>query len=109
MIQLRPDFTYMDRTSKRKRETDQQDASSEDEAEAGPSTAQQVTVKFKQAENERWKKAAASSFKTLQRKSQEEPWVTGKWHMEGSAISEVIRVLFYSPYFSHILLFRFKN
>lgn len=105
MVQMRPNFTFMNNKLKRKRETEHSNVSSEDEEEAGPSTAQQVTVKFKQSENERWKKATVNSYKTLQRKSQEEAWVPCKWHTEDSATSEVIivseflNIKFYSCYF----------
>lgn len=105
MVQMRPDFSYMDSTLKRKRETEQSNVPSEDEEEAGPSTAQQVTVKFKQAESERWKKATANSFKTLQRKSQEEAWVTCKWHTEHSATSEVICNCYQSVCFFFVVCF----
>lgn len=86
---MRPDFAYLDKSSKRKKETAAADAES-DEEEAGPSSARQVTVKFKQPENnERKKKAIENSFKTLQKKSEEEAWIPYTWHNENSTFSEV--------------------
>lgn len=89
ILQFRPDFTYLDKSSKRKKETAAAEAASDDE-EAGPSSVRQVTVKFKQLENnERKKKAIETSFKTLQKKSEAEAWTPYTWHTQDSTFSEV--------------------
>ncbi|CAG9857067.1 unnamed protein product [Phyllotreta striolata] len=85
VFQFRPSFPYMEKSLKRKKENDSEEL---DEEEAGPSTAQQVTVKFK-SNDERWKKGDAKSFKALQARSAEEPWVECKWHNEDSTFSSI--------------------
>ncbi|KAJ8957437.1 hypothetical protein NQ318_004917 [Aromia moschata] len=60
MFQFRPHFPYMDKGVKRKKEAES--AAESDEEQAGPSNAQQVTVKFKQ-NDDRWKKSRENSQK----------------------------------------------
>lgn len=76
----------MDRTLKRKKEDSD---SEEDEEAAGESSAQQVTVKFARNETEQMKKARENSFKTLQEKSAQEPWIECSWKSLKSTESEV--------------------
>lgn len=71
-----------------KRKKDAESNNDSDEEEAGPSTAQQVTVKFKQ-NDERWKKARENSFKSIQAKSAEEPWTECTWYEKDSTVSSV--------------------
>ncbi|RZC32116.1 Sin N domain containing protein [Asbolus verrucosus] len=86
MFQFRPTFPYLDKGAKKRKDTDHNDVS--DEEEAGPSTAQPITVKFKQSDD-RWKKAKSEDFQTLKAKSADEPWINCEFHMENSALSKV--------------------
>lgn len=77
----------MDRESKKKQETKQKE---HNEDEAGPSKAQQVTVKFSSRnDNDNWKKSQATSYKKIMEKNAEESWIECDWHPEKSELSEV--------------------
>lgn len=74
----------MDKSLKRKRETVNTEEESDEEE---PSTsAQQVTVKFGKA----GEKKTRETFKSLQEKSDAEPWTECQWHKDKSTLSEVI-------------------
>ncbi|KAG5878014.1 hypothetical protein JTB14_025469 [Gonioctena quinquepunctata] len=88
IFQFRPSFPYMDKGLKNKKGTEINNDS--DEEQAGPSTAQQVTVKFK-SNDERWKKKEAS-YNSLKNKSAEEPWIECSWHDRNSTLSSVERL-----------------
>lgn len=76
----------MEKGLKRKKDTvDPEDA---DEEQAGPSSAQQVTVRFKNTD-ERWKKDPVTSYKALLARRAEEPWTEYSWHDKNSTFSEV--------------------
>lgn len=59
-----------------------------DEEQAGPSTAQQVTVKFKSTDD-KWKERYQNSYKSLLAKSAEEPWTECSWYKSDSTECEV--------------------
>lgn len=59
-----------------------------DDEQAGPSSAQQVTVKVKNSDD-RWKKNHVVNYKTLQAKRSEESWNEYSWHDKESTSSEV--------------------
>ncbi|CAH1109394.1 unnamed protein product [Psylliodes chrysocephalus] len=84
VFQFRPSFPYMEKSLKRKKDVDNDES---DEEQPGPSSAQQVTVKFK-SHDERWKKSE-KSYKVLQDRSAEEPWTECRWHDEDSTFSSV--------------------
>lgn len=86
VFQLRAKFPYLEKGLKRRIEVDSSD--SPDEEEAGPSSAQQVTVRFKQTDD-RWKKTQEASFKSLQAKSAEETWTECDWYDRDSSLSNV--------------------
>ncbi|XP_023029282.1 RNA polymerase III subunit E [Leptinotarsa decemlineata] len=85
-FQFRPTFPYMEKGLKRKKTMDTNDS----DEEAGPSTVEKVTVKFK-SNDERWKKNE-NSYKTLKDRSAEEPWIECSWHNENSVQSNVERL-----------------
>lgn len=85
LLQLRPDFSYTDRTSKRKR--DKETSQESDEEEAGPSNAEQVTVKFKRSTGDIQK--PDTSFRSLQKKCEQERWIPCDYFVANSTISEV--------------------
>lgn len=59
----------------------------EEEEKAGPSNAQQVTVKFKhQGES---KTSQELTYQELQLQRNQEAWIDLKWHTEGSSASDV--------------------
>lgn len=70
-----------------KRKRDDLNQESDDE-EAGPSTAQQVTVTFKSL-NDNVKQARDVNYKTLQARSAQEPWIECKWHAKNTPLSSV--------------------
>lgn len=86
-LQLRPDFSHLDKALKRKR--DNQDDDSDEDYEPGPSKVEQVTVKFARNETEQAKKARESSYKRLKEKSEEEPWMECCWKDSRSIESEI--------------------
>ncbi|XP_050511536.1 DNA-directed RNA polymerase III subunit RPC5 [Diabrotica virgifera virgifera] len=88
VFQFRPVFPYMEKGLKRKKETDGNES---DEEQPGPSSAQQVTVKFKSSD-ERWKKLDETSYHALQSKKAEEPWTECEWHEADSTFSCVERL-----------------
>lgn len=71
-----------------KRKKDSVDPDDPVEEQAGPSSAQQVTVRFKNTDD-RWKKDQATSYKALLAKRAEEPWTEYSWHNKDSTFSEV--------------------
>lgn len=74
----------MDKSLKRKREAAHTEEESDEEE---PSTsAQQVTVKF----GKTGEKKTRETFKSLQEKSNAEPWIEYEWHKDKSTLSEVI-------------------
>lgn len=87
-LQLRPSLAYLD-NMKRKRDASSANNDSDDEAEAGPSNAEQVTVKFARTENDKLKKNNAASYKKLQEKSSQETWMDCTWQALNSTYSEV--------------------
>lgn len=84
-LQLRPSFSHLDKSLKRKKEIVEVEEESDDEQPG--TSAQQVTVKFGKTSE----KKPRESFKSLQDKSNAEPWVQYTWHNENSSLSEVIR------------------
>lgn len=86
IFQLRPTFHYMEKGSKRKKESEEK--AENDEEQAGPSSAQQVTVRFKSTDD-RWKKNSTMNYKSLLAKSAEEPWKEYSWHDHYSTFSGV--------------------
>lgn len=59
----------------------------EEEEKAGPSNAQQVTVKFKhQGET---KTSQELTYQELQSRRNQEAWIDLQWHAEGSSTSDV--------------------
>ncbi|KAJ8979411.1 hypothetical protein NQ317_015843 [Molorchus minor] len=89
IYQFRPSFPYMEKGLKRKKDGENNQES--DEEQAGPSTAQQVTVKFKQ-NDEKWKHLKDSSYKALQAKSEEESWTECTWYERDTPLSNVERL-----------------
>ncbi|XP_050301715.1 DNA-directed RNA polymerase III subunit RPC5 [Anthonomus grandis grandis] len=87
IFQLRPHFPYLDKGLKKKK--DVLNNLDSDEEEAGPSTAQQVTVKFKQMDDPEKKSSHELSYHALQAKKNQEPWITCTWHEENSTASNV--------------------
>ncbi|CAH0563680.1 unnamed protein product [Brassicogethes aeneus] len=88
IYQFRPVFPYLENGLKKKRQAEGEES---DEEEAGPSTAQQVTVKFMQ-NDEKWKKQLDNNYKALMAKRAEEPWSECIWHDKNSTISNVERL-----------------
>lgn len=86
IFQFRPSFPYMEKGLKRKNESG--DPDEPDEEQPGPSSAEQVTVKFKDTDD-RWKKSQATSYKTLQARRAGESWKEYTWYDKESAFSEV--------------------
>ena len=84
IFEFRPSFMYLDKGSRKRKDTEHNDLS--DEEEPGPSTAEAVTVKFKQSDD-RWKKS--KDFKTLQTKSADEAFISCEVHPESSSLSKV--------------------
>ncbi|CAG9812467.1 unnamed protein product, partial [Phaedon cochleariae] len=89
VFQFRPTFPYMEKSLKKKKDTET--ANESDEEQAGPSSAQQVTAKFK-SNDERWKKKQEESYKFLKEKSADEPWTECKWYESHSTLSSVERL-----------------
>ncbi|XP_030749285.1 DNA-directed RNA polymerase III subunit RPC5-like [Sitophilus oryzae] len=87
VYQLRPYFPYLDKGLKRKK--DILNNAESDEEEAGPSTAKQVTVKYKQAEDPDQKKVRDANYQLLQAKREQETWTECNWYDEGSTVSDV--------------------
>lgn len=86
---MRPNYSYLNRTSKRKRETDTTPES--DEEESGPSIAEQVTVKFKKPTNN-LQSADNSKFK---KRCDPENWQPCDFYPEHSTVSAVSFVFSY--------------
>ncbi|XP_076271749.1 RNA polymerase III subunit E [Rhynchophorus ferrugineus] len=87
VYQLRPHFPYLDKGLRKKKDVlNNMDSDGE---EAGPSTAQQVTVKFKQSEDPDKKKFQDLSYHALQARKEQEPWIECAWHDENSTLSNV--------------------
>lgn len=81
---MRPSLAYLDKSLKRKREAANEEEEVEEEE---PSTsAQQVTVRFAKTSE----KKTRDTFKSLQDKSNAEPWMECTWHKNKSTLSEVI-------------------
>lgn len=76
----------MEKGLKRKKEAG--DPDDPDEQQAGPSSAEQVTVKFRN-NDDRWKKTQVTSYKSLLAKRAEESWTEYSWHDKDSTFSEV--------------------
>lgn len=76
----------MEKGLKRKKEGG--DPDDPDEEQAGPSSAQQVTVKFKSTD-ERWKKNPITNYRSLLARRAEESWIEYSWHDKDSTFSEV--------------------
>lgn len=85
MLQLRSCLSYINKTAKRKRETENSQES--DDEEAGPSTAEQVTVKFKKTATDL--QHTENSFRGLQRKIEQENWEPCVFYPKGSTFSAV--------------------
>lgn len=79
----------MEKCLKRKKEEDANIES--DEEQPGPSTAKQVTVKFKS--DDKWKERNENSYKALKAKSEEEAWIECTWHNKESTESGVSKFL----------------
>lgn len=84
IFQFRPVFPYLEKSLKRRKDTDNNES---DEEQPGPSSAQQVTVKFKG--DDRWNKLDETSYKALQARSAKEPWTECEWHDVNSPLSNV--------------------
>ncbi|CAH1987468.1 unnamed protein product [Acanthoscelides obtectus] len=82
--QFRPIFPYMGKGQKRKTETD---ANQDSDDDAGPSGAQQVTVRFKSLDERK-----QPTYKALQTKKADEPWVECDWNESHSTPSCVERL-----------------
>ncbi|VEN49181.1 unnamed protein product [Callosobruchus maculatus] len=83
IYQFRPIFPYMGKGQKRKTETN---ANQDSDEEAGPSGAQQVTVRFKSLDEKK-----QPSYKALQSKKADESWVECEWNESDSTPSCVSR------------------
>nr|CAI5834613.1 unnamed protein product [Callosobruchus analis] len=84
IYQFRPIFPYMGKGQKRKTETD---ANQDSDEEAGPSGAQQVTVRFKSLDEKK-----QHSYRMLQSKKADEPWIECEWNKSDSTPSCVERL-----------------
>lgn len=89
IFQFRPSFNYLDKGSKKRKDTDHNDLS--DDEEPGPSTAELITVKFKQSDD-RWKRS--KSDKVSEVKSIDEVWTSCEVHPENSSLSKVEKLKF---------------
>lgn len=85
---MRPSLTYLD-DMKRKRDASSANLDSDDDAEAGPSNAELVTVKFAKTESDKLKKNNVTSYKKLQEKSSQEMWMECMWQSLNSTYCEV--------------------
>lgn len=91
IYQFRPVFPYLENGLKKRREAEGNHES--DDEEAGPSSAQQVTVKFVQ-NDEKWKKSLDNNYKALMAKRAEEPWNECIWHEKDSTVSNVSCIIY---------------
>lgn len=92
MIQMRPSFSYFDKSDTRKKAEQKNDLESDAEEEEP----KQVTVKFSRTETDRTKKAREKSFNFLSKKSADEPWCEAMWHDKESVAAEIERQKLFS-------------
>ncbi|XP_066258647.1 DNA-directed RNA polymerase III subunit RPC5 [Euwallacea similis] len=94
VFQLKPYFPYLDKSLKRGKDVLNMANNAEDGEKAGPSTAQQVTVRFKQTQDLPDKKAGLQnvSYHELQARRNQEPFVECRWYNEDSSHSNVERL-----------------
>lgn len=92
MIQMRPSFSYFDKSDTRKKAEQKNDLESDAEEEEP----KQVTVKFSRTETDRTRKAREKSFNFLSKKSADEPWCEAMWHDKESVAAEIERQKLFS-------------
>lgn len=72
---MRPNFSYFDKSDKRKRA----EQKAEHEADLDEEEPKQVTVKFARTENDSIRKAREKSFNFISQKSADEAWCETMW------------------------------
>lgn len=92
MIQMRPSFSYFDKSDTRKKAEQKNDHESDTEEEEP----KQVTVKFARTETDRTRKAREKSFNYLSKKSADEPWCETMWHPMDSVEAQIERQKLFS-------------
>ena len=92
VIQMRPSFSYFDKSDKRKKAEEK----AENDADLEEEEPKQVTVKFARAENDRLRKAREKSFNFISQKSADEPWCDTMWHTRDSPQAELERQKLFS-------------
>lgn len=92
MIQMRPSFSYFDKSDKRNKA----EQKAENEADLDEEEPKQVTVKFARNDNDRSKKAREKSFNYIAQKSAEEPWCQTMFYPHDTAEAELERQKLFS-------------
>lgn len=92
MIQMRPSFSYFDKSDTRKKAEQKSELESDTEEEEP----KQITVKFARTETDRTRKAREKSFNYLSKKSADEPWCEAMWHDKDSVAAEIERQKLFS-------------
>lgn len=92
MVQMRPSFSYFDKSDTRKKA----EQKSELESDPDEEEPKQVTVKFARTETDRVRKAREKSFNYLSKKSAEEPWCETLWNDKNSVAADIERQKLFS-------------
>lgn len=92
MIQMRPSFSYFDKSDKRNKA----EQKAENEADLDEEEPKQVTVKFARNDNDRSKKAREKSFNYMTQKSAEEPWCQTMFYPHDTTEAELERQKLFS-------------
>lgn len=87
VVQMRPSFSYFDKSDTRKKAEQKQD----NESDAEDDEPKQVTVKFAGNDSDRLKKAREKSYNYLTQKSADEPWCETMWYPPDSIHAELER------------------
>lgn len=87
MIQMRPSFSYFDKSDKRNKA----EQKAENEADLDEEEPKQVTVKFARTENDRLRKAREKSFNFISQKSAEEAWCQTMYYGRETTEAELER------------------
>lgn len=94
IVQMKPSFSYMDRTDTEKDKVSGDAFADGEEEEEEPKA---VTVRFASTETDRMKKARERSYNFLQQQMANEPWTKVSFHAFGSEMSSVERTMLLCP------------
>lgn len=92
ILQMRPSFSYFDKSDTRKKA----EQKTENESDTEDEEPKHVTVKFARTETDRSRKAREKSFNYLSKKSADEPWCETLWHSKDSVQSQLERQKLFS-------------